>query len=82
MTKKARRIQPIYVSLDGGETVYEQLPNSDRIFVTITEAQESGNGIRGGGNDWSRSNSIAKEVSYTSKGLGQISYRMAFNQWK
>ncbi len=33
MPKKARRIQPIYVSPDGGETVYEQLPNGDRILV-------------------------------------------------
>ena len=33
MTKKARRINPIYVSPDGGETVYEQLPNGDRILV-------------------------------------------------
>ena len=31
--KKARRINPIYVSPDGGETVYEQLPNGDRIMV-------------------------------------------------
>ncbi len=33
MPKKARRIQPIYISPDGGETVYEQLPNGDRILV-------------------------------------------------
>jgi hypothetical protein len=33
MPKKARRINPIYVSPDGGETVYEQLPNGDRILV-------------------------------------------------
>lgn len=33
MPKKVRRIQPIYVSPDGGETVYEQLPNGDRILV-------------------------------------------------
>ena len=33
MKKKARRINPIYVSPDGGETVYEQLPNGDRILV-------------------------------------------------
>jgi len=33
MPNKARRIQPIYVSPDGGETVYEQLPNGDRILV-------------------------------------------------
>ena len=30
-TKKSRN--PIYVSPDGGETVYEQLPNGDRILV-------------------------------------------------
>ncbi len=29
----ARRKNPIYVSPDGGETVYEQLPNGDRILV-------------------------------------------------
>ena len=30
----ARRSKnPIYVSPDGGETVYEQLPNGDRILV-------------------------------------------------
>ena len=28
-----RKIKPIYVSPDGGETVYEQLPNGDRIIV-------------------------------------------------
>ena len=28
-----RRKNPIYVSPDGGETVYEQLPNGDRILV-------------------------------------------------
>ena len=33
MPKKARRIQPIYISPDGGETVYEQLPNGDWILV-------------------------------------------------
>jgi hypothetical protein len=33
MPKKARRIQPIYISPDGGETVYEQPPNGDRILV-------------------------------------------------
>lgn len=33
MPRKARRIKPIYVSPDGGETVYEQLPNGDRILV-------------------------------------------------
>ena len=33
MPNKTRRIQPIYVSPDGGETVYEQLPNGDRILV-------------------------------------------------
>ena len=27
------RKNPIYVSPDGGETVYEQLPNGDRILV-------------------------------------------------
>ena len=31
MTRK--RKNPIYVSPDGGETVYEQLPNGDRILV-------------------------------------------------
>jgi len=33
MKKKVRRINPIYVSPDGGETVYEQLPSGDRILV-------------------------------------------------
>ena len=33
MPRKARRINPIYVSPDGGETVYEQLPNGDRVLV-------------------------------------------------
>ena len=33
MTKKTRKINPIYISPDGGETVYEQLPNGDRILV-------------------------------------------------
>ena len=31
--KKRKRKNPIYVSPDGGETVYEQLPNGDRILV-------------------------------------------------
>ena len=31
MAKKKHN--PIYVSPDGGETVYEQLPNGDRILV-------------------------------------------------
>ncbi len=33
MPKKTRRINPIYISPDGGETVYEQLPNGDRILI-------------------------------------------------
>ena len=33
MTRKSRKTNPIYVSPDGGETVYEQLPNGDRILV-------------------------------------------------
>jgi hypothetical protein len=33
MTRKSRKTNPIYVSPDGGETVYEQLPNGDRIMV-------------------------------------------------
>ena len=33
MKRKARKINPIYVSPDGGETVYEQLPNGDRILI-------------------------------------------------
>ncbi len=32
MTKR-RRKNPIYISPDGGETVYEQLPNGDKILV-------------------------------------------------
>ena len=32
MTRR-RRKNPIYISPDGGETVYEQLPNGDRILV-------------------------------------------------
>ena len=31
--KKRKSKNPIYVSPDGGETVYEQLPNGDRILV-------------------------------------------------
>jgi hypothetical protein len=34
MPKKERKINPIYISPDGGETVYEQLPNGDRVLVT------------------------------------------------
>ena len=30
---KRRRKNPVYVSPDGGETVYEQLPNGDKILV-------------------------------------------------
>ena len=30
---KRKNKNPIYVSPDGGETVYEQLPNGDRILV-------------------------------------------------
>jgi len=33
MKNKPRKINPIYISPDGGETVYEQLPNGDRILV-------------------------------------------------
>ena len=38
MPRKARRINPIYISPDGGETVYEQLPNGDRILVEQSQA--------------------------------------------
>lgn len=31
--RKKKKLDPIYVSPDGGETVYEQLPNGDRILV-------------------------------------------------
>jgi len=37
MPKKARKINPIYISPDGGETVYEQLPNGDRVLVTQSQ---------------------------------------------
>ena len=37
MPKKARKINPIYISPDGGETVYEQLPNGDRGVVTQSQ---------------------------------------------
>ena len=37
MPKKVRKINPIYVSPDGGETVYEQLPNGDRVLVTQSQ---------------------------------------------
>ena len=30
---RTNKKNPIYVSPDGGETVYEQLPNGDRILV-------------------------------------------------
>ena len=33
MKRKTRTKNPIFVSPDGGETVYEQLPNGDRILV-------------------------------------------------
>ena len=33
MAKKKTKRNPIFVSPDGGETVYEQLPNGDRILV-------------------------------------------------
>ena len=33
MGKKKQNKRSIYVSPDGGETVYEQLPNGDRILV-------------------------------------------------
>ena len=33
MKRKAKTKNPIFVSPDGGETVYEQLPNGDRILV-------------------------------------------------
>lgn len=33
MKKKVRRINPIYVSPDGGETVYEQLPSGERRLI-------------------------------------------------
>lgn len=31
--RKKKKLGPIFVSPDGGETVYEQLPNGDRILV-------------------------------------------------
>lgn len=33
MKRKVKTKNPIFVSPDGGETVYEQLPNGDRILV-------------------------------------------------
>jgi len=33
MKKRSRNKNPIYISPDGGETVYEQLPNGDRILI-------------------------------------------------
>jgi hypothetical protein len=33
MRTSRKKTGPIYVSPDGGETVYEQLPNGDRILV-------------------------------------------------
>jgi len=35
--KVKRNKNPIYVSPDGGETVYEQLPNGDRILVSQSQ---------------------------------------------
>ena len=39
MRKKKKKITegPIYVSPDGGETVYEQLPNGDRKLVEMSQ---------------------------------------------
>ena len=31
--KKKKKSGPIYVSPDGGETVYEQLPSGDRVLI-------------------------------------------------
>jgi len=33
MVAKPSKQEPIYVSPDGGETVYQQLPNGDRVLV-------------------------------------------------
>ena len=33
MAKKKTKRNPIFVSPDGGETVYEQLPNGNRVLV-------------------------------------------------
>ena len=35
--KKSRCCSPIFVSPDGGETVYEQLPNGDRKLVSKSQ---------------------------------------------
>ena len=35
-TKKSKHA-PIYISPDGGETVYEQLPNGDRVLVSQSQ---------------------------------------------
>ena len=46
MPKKKNRSNPIFVSPDGGETVYEQLPNGKRSpSGTITEGQGRGASI-------------------------------------
>ena len=34
---RRRNLGPIYVSPDGGETVYEQLPNGDRKLVEMSQ---------------------------------------------
>ena len=43
--KKKNNKQSIFVSPDGGETVYEQLPNGERVLVvTITTGKGRGAG--------------------------------------
>jgi|TARA_R110001592_G_scaffold277502_1_gene544664 hypothetical protein len=37
VTKKKKHRSAIYVSPDGGETVYEQLPNGDRKLVSQSQ---------------------------------------------
>lgn len=37
MARKKKSSGPIYVSPDGGETVYEQLPNGEKILVEMSQ---------------------------------------------
>ena len=68
---KKRKKESIFVSPDGGETVYEQLPNGKRILVEQSQRAK----------DEEQAYEEA-EISHTAKSLGQISHRVAFNYRK
>jgi hypothetical protein len=79
--KKITTAGPIFVSPDGGETVYQQLPDGNRVLVEQSQkARDEETGLRGSRNGGSGGHRAQEEVPHTEESMGSIPCHMAFSQ--